>query len=96
MKVTFRTNLGSVDAKALNLDHKKCTAGATLDVDKGIAEKLIERGIATTTENAKDDALVTSAQGIPDSPEVPEVKAVAAEPGVKNFQKNPHSPKLPE
>lgn len=92
MKVTFRTNLGSIDAKALNLDHKKCQAGASLDVDKEVGEKLIATGVAVAAEDAKDDPIVQSAQGVPDVPE-PEVKGVAKPAAVKgdpNFGKNPH------
>lgn len=45
MKVTFRTNLGSRDAKALGLDHTKCAAGMELDVSSDLAETLSKRGL---------------------------------------------------
>jgi len=89
MKVVFRTNLGSMDAKKLGLKEKECRAGATVDVhDKDVAESLIKDGLAVTQEDAKTDPLVLSAQGVPDKPEVepPTVTGLAKPAEVKGVK----------
>jgi hypothetical protein len=52
MNVKFRTNLGSIDASAINLkygadvDYRECTVDAVVNVTEGAAKVLVERGIA--------------------------------------------------
>jgi len=78
MKVFFRTNLGSLDAKKLGLDHEDCMAGDSAEVSKEAGEALTKAGIATTDP---EDQLVRSAQGKPDKDEdKAKVKAVAKAP----------------
>lgn len=77
MKVTFRVNLGSVDAKPLSLDHSKCKMGDTVDVDKQTAELLLKSGIALTPEDAKSDELLQSSLAAVDEAEAAKIKAVA-------------------
>lgn len=97
MKVTFRTNLGSIDAKPLELDHTKCTVGRTIDVKKEVGEELVKRGIAETADKAEDDAIVQSALEEQERLEPSSTtRAVAKEPDVKGFKNNPHSPAKPE
>lgn len=62
MKVTFRTNLGSMDASAFKLNHEKCTIGAIVDVDDAIAAVLVSRGIA--------DALPVQVKAVAKEPEI--------------------------
>lgn len=51
MKVTLTTNIGTVDAKALDLDFKKAVEGATLDLTKKTADVLIAKGWATAEDS---------------------------------------------
>lgn len=60
MKVKMRVNLGSVDAKALRLEFKDCTAGKVVDVSEAIAEQMVKRGFAEFGEQKGIPA--TSAQ----------------------------------
>src|SRR5689334_25154609 len=98
-KVTFRTNLGSIDAKRLDLDHRKCQVGETLDVDKGVAEELAKMGVAVTADKAEDDELIQSAheqkelekefksaESIHSARERGELKTPAKEPDVKGVK----------
>lgn len=82
MKVAFRTNLGSIDAKKLGLDHKKCQSGKSLDVTKDVAEALQKMGVAVPEEDATSDPLIQSARGVPDA----EVTGVAEAPAVKGVE----------
>ncbi len=85
MKVVFRTNVGSVDANALGLDHKKCLAGKSLDVEKDAGDKLIKSGLAVASEDAKNDPVIQSAIGVPDKKDGDEeepIKAVAKKPEI--------------
>lgn len=100
MKVVFRTNLGTVDANRLSLDHTKCLAGKSVDVNKDVAEELLKLGIVATPDKAEDDAIVQSAveeQSRRDAAKEPGIKAVAKEPVVKapatesDFAKSPRA-----
>ncbi len=85
MKVVFRTNVGSVDAKALGLDYKKCLVGKTAEVDKETGDKLTKSGLAVAAEDAKDDPLIQSALGVPDKKDADEeepIRAVAKKPEI--------------
>jgi hypothetical protein len=66
MKIVFKVNLGSIDAKSLGIDHIKCMIGKTCDVSTAIAEQLITQGIAesadTPIQPAKDLQLKTVAE----------------------------------
>lgn len=68
MRVVFRTNLGSADAKKIMLEDRlsECTVGSTVDVPKAAADKLLAAGIVCSVEDAKTDALIQSALGVPD------------------------------
>lgn len=49
MKITVLRNVGLVDLKKLGAsDRDELTEGNVVDVDKALAEALIERGMATT------------------------------------------------
>lgn len=100
MKVTFRTNLGSIDAAKFGLDHTKCKVGETVDVKKESGDELIKLGIAVASDKADEDELVKSHRDEEERKEAarqePAVRAVAKEPDVKGFKNNPHAPKLPE
>jgi hypothetical protein len=50
MRVKFRTNLGSRDAKDLDLDHAECVADAVVDVSDEAAESLISSGVAVAAD----------------------------------------------
>lgn len=80
MKVTFKVNLGMVDAKRLGLEKKfaECKAGATVDVDKGAGEKLIEEGHATAA--GEEDEVAASAQAMRE--EQPVVAGIAPRAGI--------------
>ncbi len=60
MKVVFRTNLGSIDAKKFGLDHKKCQLGSTAEVNESVAEALTKSGLAVPAEKASSDDLISS------------------------------------
>lgn len=77
MKVTFRVNLGSVDAKPLGLDHSQCKLGDTVDVDKQTGELLIKSGIALTPEDARTNHQLQSALAAVEEAEAAKIKAVA-------------------
>lgn len=53
MRIEFRTNLGIRDASRYSLDHAKCTAGATLDVEDDAAIELVSQGVAVQVEVVK-------------------------------------------
>lgn len=86
MKVTFRVNLGMVDAKRLGLEKKlqECKAGNTVDVDKGVGEKLIDEGHAVA--EGEEDQIVLSAQGVPDE-EIPGAFTLS-QPQIKGVSKS--------
>lgn len=99
MKVVFRTNLGSVDAKKFDLDHTKCTVGKSVDVHKDVADELLKMGVVETPDKAEDDALVQSAleeEQRQKDLKNPAIKAPAKEPAIKaptpdTFAKNPRA-----
>jgi len=84
MKIVFRTNLGSYDAKRLGLDHMKCGIGKTIDVNAETAAELTKRGVAVSEEDAEKDRLIQSARGVPDSEidGATSVKAIGKKPEV--------------
>ena len=45
IKVCFRVNLGSMDADRLDLDFRKCTAGAVVSIPETVAKVLESAGI---------------------------------------------------
>lgn len=57
MRVRFRTNLGSVDAEALNkrhgctLDCRECIVDAVVVVPAKAGEELLDRGIVAAVED---------------------------------------------
>jgi hypothetical protein len=59
MNVRFRTNLGSMDAQAVNhkygadVDFKECVVGAVVNVTEAAAKELCDRGIAELVEPTK-------------------------------------------
>lgn len=50
MKITMRTNLGSVHAAEIGVEFSECTAGKTVDVSERAATWLIEHGKAVLAE----------------------------------------------
>jgi hypothetical protein len=46
MQVTFRLNLGTLDAERLGLDPAKCREGMTAKVSKAVGDQLVKRHIA--------------------------------------------------
>lgn len=46
MKIKMRVNLGSADAAKMKLDYKECTEGNVVDVNDGVAERLVALGLA--------------------------------------------------
>ena len=64
MKVQFRSNLGSVDAKTFGLDHKDCTAEAIVDVPNDVGEKLIDGGFAANADKLKAPAKTPEVTGV--------------------------------
>ena len=65
-EVTFRTNLGTIDANAYGLDHSKCQAGQSLDVIDELAEKLAKRGLIEPLIKAVPQVAEIKAVPIPD------------------------------
>jgi hypothetical protein len=62
MKVVFKVNLGSIDAKSLGLDYTKCMVGKTCDVINSVADNLVARGIAELEDKAgTEDDIIQSA-----------------------------------
>ncbi len=53
MKVQFRSNLGSVDAKTFELDPKDCTYEAIIGVSDDVGQKLIDGGFAINADKLK-------------------------------------------
>lgn len=57
MRVTFKTNLGTIDAEAIEkrhgvkLDCKQCQYGNELDLDSEVAAELVERGVAVAKQS---------------------------------------------
>lgn len=74
MKVRFRTNLGSIDAADLGLDHRECQYGKAVNVADEAAEILIARGIAEPAEQ--------TVKGVAKSPAIaaPAVESSLAKP----------------
>lgn len=60
-KVCFRTNLGSVDARELELDFEKCLKGTELDVSDALARRLCTPDPRTKVQFA--DLVVPSGGG---------------------------------
>lgn len=56
MIVKFKVNLGSIDAKALDLDFKKCLVGESVECEERAGKWLVNRGIAVdVTPKAKSE-----------------------------------------
>ena len=71
MKVRFRTNLGSIDAANLGLDHRECQYGKVVAVSDAVGKVLTDRGIAEAVEETVKGAAKT-----------PAITAPAAEPSI--------------
>lgn len=62
MKVRFKTNLGTMDAKALDLDHSKCCDKCVCDVPEAVGDHLVKRGIA--------EVVPPAIKAVPPAPEI--------------------------
>jgi hypothetical protein len=47
VRVRFKVNLGSKDARSIGVDYRQCCEGATVDVPAKAGEWLCKHGIAT-------------------------------------------------
>lgn len=77
MRVRFRVNLGTIDARKFDLDYQKCTAGAEVDMPHGTAKTLVALGIA---------------EDMP-QPERPTIAAAKSTPEVKGVKETERSSK---
>lgn len=68
MLVKFKVNLGSSDAKPLELDYSRCTAGETVDCSDQAGQWLVAKGIAADVTPPKPKTV----------PVAPKPEAVAA------------------
>lgn len=68
MQVQFKTNLGSVHAEKIGVDHKQCTCDAVLEVSDDVGAKLCELGVAVALPEKKTAAKPSPVPApIPDS-----------------------------
>lgn len=67
MRVRFKTNLGSIDARKLGLDYTKCQSGMTCEVGDEVGEKLLSGNLATR--------VAETIKAVPDKPAIAEAES---------------------
>ena len=80
MKYTFKSNLGSVDAKKVGLDHTKCQRGDTVDLTKEQAEALLAKykAIIEPADAVRGVAPAPAVRGVPEESPVSDTNASEA------------------